>query len=167
MQELWLAGRGVGKARPRFGRGGKVYTSDQYGFWKKDAIAQIKSLNLPPAPKPCYVECYFVNFLSSDADNLQGAVLDAMVQAEFLQNDSSSYVVGCSGIFVKQPKEKKLEKAIGILIRVTPANVSILSDTFNRMSGTRMQEIADEAEINKVIRKNATLLPTSCRFFII
>lgn len=124
MQEIWLPGRGVGKARPRFSKG-RVYTADKYGQWKREAIARLLTLKLPPAPKPCFIECYFVNFLSSDADNLQGAVMDAMVQAEYLKNDSSSYVVGCSRVFVKQGRGKG--KAIGILIRVTPASIGILS----------------------------------------
>jgi hypothetical protein len=120
MQQFWLEGRGIGKARPRFSSG-IVHTCPRYGRWKFDAIATIKKLRLPGAPKPCFVECFFVNFLSSDADNLQGSVLDAMVQAGYLENDSSSFVVGCSGVFVKQRKVRNQEKTVGILVRVKPA----------------------------------------------
>jgi hypothetical protein len=120
MQEIWLPGRGIGKARPRFSKG-VVYTSHKYAAWKRQAIASIRKLKLSPAPKPCFVECFFVNFLSSDADNLQGSVLDALVQAGYLENDSSSYVIGSSGLFVKQKKERDKEKVQGILVRVSPA----------------------------------------------
>lgn len=120
--EIFLPGRAVGKARPRFSKG-KIYTADRYGDWKKEAIAHIKSLNLPTAPKPCAIECYFINFLSSDADNLQGSVLDALVQAGCLENDSSSFVVSSSGIFASQKKLRGKDKVVGVLIRIKDSEV--------------------------------------------
>ena len=125
MIEIFIPGRAVGKARPRFSKG-RVYTADRYGKWKKEAIAHIRSLNLPKAPKPCSVECYFINFFSSDTDNLQGSILDALVQSEYLENDSSSYVVGCSGVFAKQKKLRGKEKFIGVLVRVKDSEIAEL-----------------------------------------
>jgi Holliday junction resolvase RusA-like endonuclease len=121
--EIWLDGRGVGKARPRFGRGGVVHTGSRYGEWKRDAILQLRALKLPPAPCPAKVDCLFINFFSSDTDNLIGSVLDALVQSEILQNDSSGYVVGSSGIFVKTRKRRGQDKPVGILIRIVPAEI--------------------------------------------
>ena len=126
MIEIWLDGRGVGKARPRFGRGGVVHTANRYGEWKRDAILQIKALRLPAAPCPARVDCTFVNFFSSDTDNLIGSVLDALVQAEILQNDSSGYVIGSSGIFVKTRKRRGQDKPVGILVRILPAQIEYL-----------------------------------------
>lgn len=122
MIEIFIPGRAVGKARPRFSKS-HVYTDSRYGKWKKEAISHIKSLNLPKAPKPCLVECYFINFLSSDTDNLQGSVLDALVQSGYLENDSSSYVVGCSGFFAKQKKAKGKDKPVGVLVRVRSSQI--------------------------------------------
>lgn len=124
--EIWLDGRGVGKARPRFGRGGVVHTSSRYGEWKRDAILQMKALRLPAAPVPAKVDCTFVNFFSSDSDNLIGSVLDALVQAKVLQNDSSGYVVASTGTFAKTRKRRGQDKPVGILIRISPAEIEYL-----------------------------------------
>ncbi|WP_414588746.1 hypothetical protein [Scytonema sp. PCC 10023] len=126
MIEIWLHGRGLGKARPRFGRGGVVHTASRYSQWKNDAVLQMKALNLPPAPVPAKVDCFFVNFFSSDSDNLTGSVLDALVEAEILQNDSSGYVVASTGTFVKTRKRRGQDKPVGILIRITPAQIEYL-----------------------------------------
>lgn len=124
--EIWLNGRAVGKGRPRFGRGGVVYTATRYGQWKRDAVLQIKMLRLSDAPCPARVECLFCNFLSSDADNLVGSVLDALVEGEILENDSSAYVVGCSGVFVKTRKRRGQDKPVGVLVRITSAEIEFL-----------------------------------------
>ena len=121
--EIWIPGRGVGKGRPRFSSSGKVHTGDRYGKWKRETIKYLNS-TYPglTIQTPTYIQCYFVNFLSSDADNLIGSVLDALVQAEIIENDSSSYVPGCSGEFVKIGKPRGLEKPLGILIKARSAN---------------------------------------------
>ncbi len=116
MIEIWLDGRGIGKARPRFGRGGVVHTALRYGQWKNDAILQMKALSLPPAPIPARVDCTFVNFFSSDSDNLIGSVLDALVESDILQNDSSGYVVASTGTFAKTRKHRGQDRPVGILI---------------------------------------------------
>ncbi|GIW59500.1 MAG: hypothetical protein KatS3mg087_0566 [Patescibacteria group bacterium] len=126
MTTIWLNDRGVGKGRPRFSRNGVVHTCDRYGKWKQNAIAQIKKQCIQKIATPCFVECLFVNFASSDSDNLQGSVLDALVQSGVLENDSSSYVVGCSGKFVKARKKRGQDKVQGILIRITPASIEYI-----------------------------------------
>ncbi len=126
---FWLSGRGVGKARPRTNcRTGMIYTAQKYGDWKENAISAIalQMQNYPPAPIPCRVECQFINFFSSDADNLQGSVLDALVQANYLENDSSSFVSSCSGTFFKVRKRHNQPKPQGILVKVTPAEIEFL-----------------------------------------
>lgn len=126
MITIWLNGRGVGKGRPRFSKNGAIHTCDRYGKWKRDAIAQIKKQCIQKLVTPCFIECLFVNFASSDSDNLQGSVLDALVQAGVLENDSSGYVVGCSGRFVKARKKRGQDKIQGILIRLVPASIEYI-----------------------------------------
>ncbi|MUG98916.1 hypothetical protein F7734_44135 [Scytonema sp. UIC 10036] len=84
---------------------------------------QLRSQGLAPAPVPACVDCLFVNFFSSDSDNLTGAVLDALVEARVLENDSSSYVAASSGKFVKTRKRRGQDKPVGILIRIVPAQI--------------------------------------------
>lgn len=134
--KLWIPGRGVGKARPRFGKNGSIHTADNYGNWKTEAIAHLSTLSIPGTiPQPCKVKCQFVNFASSDSDNLTGSVLDALVQAEILANDSSSYVAASSGKFVKWRKRKGQEKKIGILVEISPAEIELLDEPEYKILG--------------------------------
>lgn len=52
-----------------------------------------------------------------------GSVLDALVQASVLQNDSASYVVESTGKFVKTRKQRGQDKPVGILVRISQAEV--------------------------------------------
>ena len=125
--QIWLSGKAVGKARPRFSsRTGAVHTEGRYGQWKRDATLQIRALNLSPIQTPVRVDCLFVNFGSSDSDNLIGSVLDVLVGSGVLQNDSSGFVVGSSGTFTKSRKRRNRDKPVGILIRITPAQIEYL-----------------------------------------
>ncbi len=100
-----------------------MYTASRYSKWKNSAVLQLVAMKLPPAPIPAKIDCTFVNFFSSDADNLSGSVLDSLVEAGILRNDSSSYVVSCSGTFAKTRKKRGCDRAVGILIRITPAEI--------------------------------------------
>jgi len=123
---LWLPGRGVGKGRPRFSPSGRVYTGDKYGKWKREAVSHLRTQYIDVRlPAPCEISCYFVNFLSSDSDNLIGSVLDALVQAELIQNDSSSFVTGVRGYFTSVRKPKGKDRPIGILISAKPSSVTV------------------------------------------
>lgn len=129
MIEIWLDGRGIGKARPRSTRSGLIYTESRYGEWKKSAVLQIKTLKLPMFTIPVKVICYFVNFFSSDSDNLTGSVLDILVQSGVLRNDSSSFVTSSSGSFVKCRKQRGQDKLVGILIQISQAEIQYLDDS--------------------------------------
>lgn len=120
---IWIPGRGVGKARPRFSSKGSVHTARNYGRWKAEAIAHLRKIKFRNIPQPCQVNCEFVNFKSSDADNLIGSVLDALVQAEVIMNDSSSYVSGCSGKFVQWKKQRGVDKQVGILVEILSSEI--------------------------------------------
>ncbi len=103
-----------------------MHTARGYGAWKSDAVLQLIRLNLPEAPKPARIECYFVNFASSDVDNLVGAVLDALVQGGVLGNDSSSYITAASGTFARTKGKRGEEKPIGVLVRILPAQIEYI-----------------------------------------
>jgi len=122
---IWIPGRGVGKARPRFTRYG-TYMPQRYLDWQTAAISWIKQSGIQPYKVPVEVKCKFVNFFSSDSDNLVGAVIDALVKAEVLQNDSSSFVTGQSGNFCKVYKLRGVEKPVGILVQIIPKNIEEL-----------------------------------------
>ena len=125
MIEIWISGRAVGKARPRLSRYG-VHTPTRYAEWKRNTILQLMALKLPPAPIPAKVDCFFVNFLSSDTDNLTGALLDSLVEAGVLKNDSSSFVASSSGTFVKTCKKRGRDKPLGVLVQIAPMQVELL-----------------------------------------
>lgn len=123
MLEFWISGRAIGKARPRFGKNGAVHTASAYGAWKNDAVVQLLRLNLPEAPRPARIECFFVNFASSDSDNLTGSVLDALVESGTLAGDSSSFVIESNGKFVKTRKKRGQDKPVGVLVRISSAQI--------------------------------------------
>lgn len=135
-QFLWLDGKGVGKGRPRargriVRRNGKqvvaitMYTDPKYRAWKNKAIAAIKKWDLQayPANTPVSVACYFVNFFSSDSDNLTGSVLDALKQAKIIYDDSAKYVSESKGIFCKKRKLRNQNKQVGILVEIEPKEI--------------------------------------------
>lgn len=126
---IWIEGRGIGKARPRGSsrvvkKNGKhivvtkFHTESKYRQWTNNAISQIVKQNIPKFTKPVSICCKFINFKSSDTDNITGAILDALVKSKIIQNDSSSYVTKSSGEFSKLRKVKKLSKKIGILVEI-------------------------------------------------
>lgn len=125
---IWLPGRGVGKARPRVGRKGRVFMPERYTNWKDNAAKEIikQVRHQLQAPQPCYVKCWFVNFLSSDSDNLTGSVLDALVDAGYLQGDSSSFVLHSAGEFCKTKKKRNVPKPMGILVEIYSAEIKTI-----------------------------------------
>lgn len=127
---FWLPGKGIGKARPRANFITQtVYMPENYTDWKDFAIDVIKlqmRSHLLPAPKPCRVECQFINFWSSDSDNLVGSVMDSLVKAEYMGGDSSSYVNACRGEFVKIRKKRNQPKVKGILVKIFPTKPPLI-----------------------------------------
>ena len=119
---IWLPGRAMGKARPRLGKYG-IFMPKNYVQWKSGAILQTIRSRAPQPEKACAIECLFVNFASSDSDNLTGSVLDALVDANYLRGDSSSCVVSSQGRFVKTKKKRNQPKPIGVLVKVYDAEI--------------------------------------------
>ncbi|MBT9159574.1 MAG: hypothetical protein DDT26_00833 [Dehalococcoidia bacterium] len=86
--QLTLAGRIVPKARPRVARG-HAYLPANYRKWKDAAIASLRQ-QLPSQWCPrCGVAITIAigGKQRGDADNIAGAVLDALVQAGVLEDD--------------------------------------------------------------------------------
>lgn len=134
--KFWIPGPGVGKGRPsihwHYGRTFVDY-SESYKDWINHAAQIIEYQSnqySSPGDSPVRVESSFVNFMSSDSDNLQGAVLDAMVGL-YLENDSSTYVTGSRGKFCKTRKRRGRNKEVGILVEVYPGEVVKLQPGFS------------------------------------
>jgi Holliday junction resolvase RusA-like endonuclease len=117
--QIWVSGRGKGKQRPRSTKSGSVYMAADYKSYVFHCMNQI-SKQLDPLPNKQYkITCYFVNFKSSDADNLTGTLLDALVKAKLLKNDSSSHVVAACGYFA----ESEDASQVGVLIEIEEAEI--------------------------------------------
>jgi Holliday junction resolvase RusA-like endonuclease len=126
MISLWIPGRGIGKARPRF-INGRAITEPKYKTWKSQAISEITKQFSEPITESVRVECKFVNFASSDSDNITGSVLDALVESGLISGDSARYVVASSGKFVKTKKPKFAELPVGIWVNIEPAEIETIS----------------------------------------
>lgn len=103
---LWLPGRPVPAARPRFdSRTGRAYTSRRYEEWKERAVLEVRSSSPGPAhsgPVETLVDVtaegiavrvvplrrrFRPKGLRGDLDNYLKAALDALVEADVLEDD--------------------------------------------------------------------------------
>lgn len=90
MIKLILDGEVQPKARPRVTKNG-TFMPREYKDWKDEAILQFQNqFKKEPIPKVEKVEVRLIGKHSrrSDADNLLGAILDALVQGLVLKNDN-------------------------------------------------------------------------------
>lgn len=111
---LTITGHIRPKARPRRTNFG-VTSCPDYRSWKENAIAQLR-LQLPQQyqiVKECSIEIWFYGALRGDIDNLAGAILDALVQADVIEDDRLSLIKE-----LKVKHEKRKEK--GCDITITP-----------------------------------------------
>jgi len=92
---LKLSGTIVPKARPRF-NGHNVYLSPNYLNWKKDAIInfkiQIKNMNIITPLKNIFLKIYYYGPIRGDADNISGSIMDALIEASIIEDDSVKYI---------------------------------------------------------------------------
>lgn len=131
---IWIAGKGKGKARPRMCGNAYVLPKD-YRDLKNRCVSQVILQCIKPVEYPCKIACYFVNFKSSDCDNLIGFYIDVLVNAGVLQNDSSKYVTGCTGQFVQTSNKKERKFCIGTVIQIEKAEISSISlDDFLKLN---------------------------------
>lgn len=117
---IWLENKIKGKARPRFNiQTGTTYHSADYRKFKSELIFYLQSLELPKFDKPVHISCLFVNFFTSDSDNLQGSITDALVQAGVIKNDGATPLPKSSGEFVTTIKKRGVDKEIGVIVEIT------------------------------------------------
>lgn len=83
------------KARPRFdSRSGRAYHDNDYTHWLETVAAKIKKLNDKPVGKffCIYYNFHLKNNRVLDADNLVGALQDAIVYAGIIPNDDRRHI---------------------------------------------------------------------------
>jgi len=133
MLTIWIPGKGLGKRRGTY-YNGRMILPEKYRNRKNEMVSDIFNnvdMSAMPLNYACDIKCYFVNFLTSDSDNLTGMYIDALVTAGVLKNDSSSYVVSSMGKFVEtQSKKKDIKKGyLGTLIEIKQAKVDYINFT--------------------------------------
>lgn len=103
--EYRIEGRIVPKARPR-NNGRQHYLPPRYRLWKQDAIAQL----LPQRPiephSRVLVKIILVGKHRGDLDNLSGAILDALVQAGVIVDDSVMHIPALSVRYLPDAKQQ-------------------------------------------------------------
>ena len=90
----WLEGAIVPKARPRVSNG-SAYLPTTYREWRNEAELQLIEQGIPPEPiKRCsvHIELRGSHHRRSDADNIAGSILDAMVSVGIIKNDNLNAV---------------------------------------------------------------------------
>lgn len=97
----------VPKARPRLGSG-MAYLPERYRDWKKEAELDLRSqvardfIQFTTAS----VAIKIIGSVRGDLDNLAGSVLDALVQADILEDDRISCVPALS--VIHEPGKAKM-----------------------------------------------------------
>ena len=83
------------KKRPRFNSDqGRAYHDDRYTKWLAEAVGQLQEQwqQQPPITRTQKVTIQLWGHRRGDCDNLAGAVLDSLVKAEILADDSVSVI---------------------------------------------------------------------------
>ena len=89
----------IPKARPRGLSTGRHYLPDNYRDWKANAIWELRQQHHgSPIAVPVAIEITLIGKHSrrGDADNIAGAILDAMVQAGIIKDDNLTRIPSLS-----------------------------------------------------------------------
>lgn len=104
--------RVVPKARPRGNANGCYYLPERYRLWREETAVILRQ-QMPvgfqgyDTPVSVSIRCY--GKWRGDADNIAGAILDALVDVQVLPNDSLNYVQQLSfGVVPEKKKNKRL-----------------------------------------------------------
>ena len=111
----------IPKARPRFSRGKHAFTPKGYRGWLEWAIpllADASTLTSEDWEYPLSVEILFRGYTRADLDNAAGAVLDALVKAEVVEDDSLKYISSLKLRYF--PRDKKDRSREGVYIVISP-----------------------------------------------
>lgn len=108
LRELWLPFRPISKARPRFS--GHAYTDKVYASWKKDVTAYLQEWwTEPTVDRVNVLIAHFYGPARGDLDNRVGAVLDALVAANVISNDTVGVIPALVLRHIKAPvKEARI-----------------------------------------------------------
>jgi len=105
LRELWLPFRPISKARPRFS--GHAYTDKVYSTWKKDVTAYLQEWwTEPPVERLNVMIAHFYGPARGDLDNRVGSVLDAMVAAKVVADDTVAVIPALVLKHVKKPAKE-------------------------------------------------------------
>jgi Holliday junction resolvase RusA-like endonuclease len=124
MKNFTLTGCIVPKARARVTRNG-TYHPHRYQHWKRDAITSLTlqavelGLNEPLSGVAIKIQLVGKHSRRGDLDNIAGSVLDALVQAGILKDDSLSVVSGLA-IALQWSKEPPI-----VRIRIEPISQQV------------------------------------------
>lgn len=106
MIKFWLNGRVIPKPRPRVTRRG-TYMPSNYIEWRNQQIAYLYDQDLiQQLQTPVSISVIFVGFLQGDADNVIGAIMDLLVEAKLIPDDSPKYVPKIVAEYQKSSKQK-------------------------------------------------------------
>ncbi len=112
---LTLSGRIVPKARPRFSKG-HSYLPSNYRTWKEQAITSVID-QLPLGFRTYSQACVAIDLrgsLRGDADNLAGAILDVLTQAQVLKDDRLSCLPKLTIRYVKSKTPGAIITLLGV-----------------------------------------------------
>jgi Holliday junction resolvase RusA-like endonuclease len=111
---FFLPGPVVPKARPRVTVNG-TYNPENYSAWKQDAIAYFERqwAREPLSGVTVSILLKGKHSRRGDLDNIAGAILDALVQAEILKDDNLIHV---RGLTVALEWSKKIEPESHIIL---------------------------------------------------
>lgn len=109
---LWLEGKIIPKKRPRH-NGNHSFLPNAYRDWKNAAALLLRSQYNQKTIEKASITIKIYGDKRGDLDNLAGAVLDALVQAEVLKDDR----INCVPELIVQYAGKG---APGAAIRITP-----------------------------------------------
>ena len=117
-----LYGPIVPKARPRAWNGRNL-TPERYRNWKRDAISLLRPQYLwaPLSGVAVSIQLIGKHSRRGDADNIAGAILDALVQAEILKDDN---LVSVHSLAIELQYSKNVEPYALISIAQTGKGVA-------------------------------------------
>lgn len=150
---IWIDYKIKGKARPRFNaQTGATYHSSDYRQFKAGLIYYFQSLELEKFEKPVHISCLFVNFFTSDSDNLQGSITDALVQSGMIKNDGAVPLPKSSGEFVTTTKKRGVDKEVGVVIEITEVETfrNINLNDFDFLQTSKQPKIVEVEKMMKL-----------------
>jgi len=117
MLKLILKGIVVPKARPKFNRG-QAYLPSNYRIWREQAIVELLQQRQEvgikyPVEVPIKLHITYKGCGNADADNIAGAIMDALKYAKIVKDDNLKHISELTVKFIKA-KRREAETIIEI-----------------------------------------------------